>query len=171
MPLAIVSGDLFQRHAAALVNPVNCVGVMGAGLAKQFREVYPTCFLPYKRACSEGRLRPGKVFAWPRPSAEPGFPQWIIHFPTKRNWRDKSRMADLETGLADLIRVVREKEIPSIAIPPLGAGLGGLDPAAVGKLLQERLQPLAEEGVQVFLVQPTAANNGLHSSKTRRRFR
>ena len=163
MPLTVPSGDLFALPVQALVNPVNCVGVMGAGLAKQFREKYPQCFLPYKQACADGRIAPGRVFAWPLPQPQ-GWTHWILHFPTKRHWKQPSRMADIESGLADLIRIVREEEIPSIAIPPLGAGLGGLDPRQVHELLQQTLRPLAAEGVDIRLVQP-AANNGLHSDK------
>ena len=169
MPLTVVNGDLFMQPVAALVNPVNCVGVMGAGLAKQFREHYPHCFLPYKQACREGRIAPGKIFAWQLPEPK-GWTQWILHFPTKRHWKETSRMDDIAEGLEDLTRIVREKEIPSIAIPPLGCGLGGLNPQGVQQLMTRILRPLATEGVDIRLVQP-AANNSLHSAKTRGRYR
>lgn len=116
-----VSGDIFASNAAALVNPVNCVGVMGKGLALQFKTRYPGIFLEYRDACRAGLVAPGRMFV---SKAHDG--RVIIHFPTKRHWGDKSRLEDIRSGLVDLRRVIQEMHIPSVAIPAIGAGLGGL---------------------------------------------
>ena len=125
-------GDIFAQHAEAIVNPVNCVGVMGRGLALQFKRRYPDAFLAYRRACEAGRVQPGRMFMF-----DTGFdrPRWIVHFPTKRHWRDRSAIGDIEAGLRGLAEAVTRHGIPSIAIPPLGCGLGGLDWHAVRPLV------------------------------------
>jgi O-acetyl-ADP-ribose deacetylase (regulator of RNase III) len=124
MTLQHTSRDIFQCDAEALVNPVNTVGVMGKGLALQFKNRYPEAFDAYVRACACGDLQPGRVWAFETHRA-PG-PRFIVHFPTKRHWREASRMDDIESGLVDLVRWVDENAVRSLAIPPLGAGLGGL---------------------------------------------
>ena len=118
------TGDIFESGAAALVNPVNCVGVMGKGLALEFKKRFPRNFECYNDACAVGMLRPGKVHVVPAWSE--AHPHYIINFPTKRHWRDRSRIEDIEAGLADLVRVIDEYAIDSVAVPALGCGLGGL---------------------------------------------
>ena len=117
-------GDLFQDSAEALVNPVNCVGTMGKGLAKEFKRKFPDNFREYVRACRAGRVRPGRmpVFHTHRPEIN----RYIINFPTKRDWRDPSRIEDIEAGIQVLADEVRNRRIRSLAIPALGCGLGGL---------------------------------------------
>jgi len=119
------TGDIFSSQAEALVNPVNCVGVMGKGLALKFKQIYPENFKAYHRACHDGEVRPGRMHVT-FPDGVP-LPRVIINFPTKRRWNEKSRMEDINAGLVDLVRVVRAERIRSIAIPALGCGLGGLD--------------------------------------------
>ncbi len=118
-------GDLLQADAQALVNTVNCVGVMGAGLALQFRKAFPEMFRAYKDLCGHGELQPGRmmVFSLERPIG----PSYIINFPTKRHWREKSRIEDIDAGLLALVEEIQSRGIRSVAIPPLGCGLGGLD--------------------------------------------
>lgn len=121
-----VKGDLLRADAEALVNAVNTVGIMGKGIALQFKQAYPTMFTDYARACAARELTAGGMHVFDLGETA-GRPRWIINFPTKRHWRDASRMGDIESGLVDLVRVVRERSIASLAIPPLGCGLGGLD--------------------------------------------
>ena len=125
-------GDIFAQPAEAIVNPVNCVGVAGAGLALQFRRRHPDAFQAYRRACAEHRLRPGRIFLFDTGRATP---RWIAHFPTKRHWRDPSAIGDIEAGLRGLAATLAGHGIRSVAIPPLGCGLGGLDWRAVRPLV------------------------------------
>ena len=136
--VVVEGGDLLQSGAEALVNPVNTVGVMGRGLAAQFKSAYPANYRAYRAACRSKGVRTGTMFV-----VELGVglnPRWIINFPTKRHWRDPSRLADIDSGLEDLRRVVLEFGIASIAVPALGCGLGGLDWTDVEMLIQERLE-------------------------------
>ena len=125
-------GDIFAQPTEAIVNPVNCVGVMGRGLALQFKRRYPDAFRAYRRACEASRLRPGRMFMFDTGGARP---RWIVHFPTKRHWSDRSAIGDIEAGLRDLAATITRHGILSIAIPPLGCGLGGLDWCAVRPLV------------------------------------
>ncbi|MBR1819295.1 MAG: macro domain-containing protein, partial [Neisseriaceae bacterium] len=120
-----VSGDIIQCQAQALVNTVNCDAVMGRGIALQFKNAYPDNFKAYEKACKEKLVQVGRMFV-----CETGMltnPQFIINFPTKQHWRYPSRIEYIEKGLLDLVNVICKYNIQSIAIPPLGAGLGGLD--------------------------------------------
>src|SRR5690554_2546178 len=118
------SGNILHADAEALVNTVNCVGVMGRGIALQFKNAYPENFKAYAVACQQQQVLPGRMFVF----ATDGLtnPKYIINFPTKRHWRGKSRMQDIEDGLIDLVAVIQRYGIRSIAIPALGSGLGGL---------------------------------------------
>jgi O-acetyl-ADP-ribose deacetylase (regulator of RNase III) len=118
-------GNLLDADVDALVNTVNTVGVMGKGIALQFRRAYPDMFATYKRAVKTGEVELGRMQVWPTES--PTGPRYVINFPTKGHWRAGSRMVDIERGLQDLVRVVRELGIRSLALPPLGCGNGGLD--------------------------------------------
>jgi len=117
-------GNLLEADVEALVNAVNTVGVMGKGLALQFRRKFPTNDLAYRAAAKQGMLTAGKMFVFDLGSVNN--PHYIINFPTKRHWRDTSRLGDIEAGLVDLVDVVRERQIASVAVPALGCGLGGL---------------------------------------------
>ena len=125
-------GDIFAQPVEAIVNPVNCVGVAGAGLARQFRRRHPDAFLAYRRACAERRLRPGRMFMF---DTGRDCPRWIVHFPTKRHWRDRSAIGDIEAGLRGLAPTLASHGIGSVAIPPIGCGLGGLDWRTVRPLI------------------------------------
>jgi O-acetyl-ADP-ribose deacetylase (regulator of RNase III) len=119
-------GDLLQADADALVNTVNTVGVMGKGLALQFKHRYPTMFEAYRAACIAGEVRIGRMHVWETGLAPNARPRLIVNFPTKNHWRDPSKLAYIEAGLVDLVKVIQERQITSIAVPPLGAGLGRL---------------------------------------------
>jgi len=116
-------GDIFQSGAFALVNPVNCVGVMGAGLALEFKKRFPANFVAYKGHCDRRAMRMGVIFP-----ALTGLdmPRWIFNVPTKHHWKDASSLAGVESGIVALARLVSDMSIPSVAIPALGCGLGGL---------------------------------------------
>ncbi|MGB8405906.1 MAG: macro domain-containing protein [Mycobacterium sp.] len=123
------SGDLLNAGTEALINTVNCVGVMGKGIALQFKRRYPDMFKQYEAACRHGEVTIGRMFVY---DTEPLHgPRLVINFPTKKHWRAPSQLAYIDSGLADLIRVIDDNNITSIAIPPLGAGNGGLDWADV----------------------------------------
>ncbi len=141
-------GDLFAEDAEALVNTVNCVGVMGRGVALQFKQRFPENFNAYAAACKQGDVQPGRMFVFE--TGELGNPQYIINFPTKRHWRGKSRMGDIVDGLAALKAEVQERGICSIAVPPLGSGLGGLDWTEVRTHIVDALEGLDEMRVIVF---------------------
>ena len=147
-------GDLFQDNAQALVNPVNCVGVMGKGIALQFKQKFPDNFKEYNRACRQSRVRPGRMFVFNtyRPQAH----RYIINFPTKRHWREPSRIPDIEAGTADLAREIRDRKIKSIAIPALGSGLGCLDWKSVQAILESGLQDLENVRITIYKPMPTA---------------
>lgn len=118
-------GDLLQADTQAVVNTVNCVGVMGKGIALQFKCSYPDTFAAYEKACRRGEVVIGEMFVT-RTGQLVG-PEYIINFPTKKHWRSPSKLSYIDAGLVDLIRLIRARNIVSIAVPPLGAGNGGLD--------------------------------------------
>ncbi len=154
--IEFTSGDILKCEADALVNTVNCVGVMGRGIALQFKNMYPDNFNAYAAACRREAVQPGRMFVYETGQLTP--PRFIVNFPTKRHWRGKSRMEDIDTGLADLVKVIRNKGIRSIAIPPLGSGLGGLDWNEVRPRIEHALEELAD--VQVLVFEPKGAPSG-----------
>lgn len=141
-------GDILKCQAEALVNTVNCVGVMGRGIALQFKNQFPANFKAYAAACKRQEIQPGRMFVFDTGQLTP--PRYIINFPTKRHWRGKSRMEDIEAGLKALVTTIRERGIRSIAIPPLGSGLGGLDWAQVRPRIEAALRALEDVRVMVF---------------------
>lgn len=145
------SGDILTADAEALVNTVNCVGIMGRGIALQFRKAFPDNFKAYEAVCKRGELHPGHMFIFDTGSLTN--PRYIINFPTKRHWKGKSRLADIETGLTALMTDIRRLGIHSIAIPPLGCGQGGLDWAEVRPRIERALAAVPD--VRVLLFNPT----------------
>lgn len=141
-------GDILREDAEALVNTVNCVGVMGRGIALQFKNAFPENFKAYAAACKRQEVQPGRMYVFE--TGELTNPRYIINFPTKRHWRGKSRIQDIEAGLAALVDVVHQYKIKSIAIPPLGSGLGGLEWSEVKSLIEAAVKPLEEVRVIVF---------------------
>ena len=142
-------GDIHSEMAEALVNSVNCVGVMGRGVALQFKKKYPDNFKAYQLFCKQGKMRPGQMFVF---STNALSPKYIINFPTKRHWRGKSRMEDIEAGLVSLTQEIRARRISSVAIPPLGSGLGGLEWSSVRRRILDYLKEL--EGVEIVVFEP-----------------
>ena len=142
------TGDIFEEEAEALVNTVNCVGIMGRGIALQFKRVFPANFKAYAVKCKRNDIQPGRMFVFETGQTVP--PRYIINFPTKRHWRGKSRVEDIESGLASLAKEIRSRDIRSIAIPALGSGLGGLDWPEVRALMQATLEKLDDVKVVIF---------------------
>lgn len=144
-----MEGDLLGADVDALVNAVNTVGVMGKGLALQFKRAFPANFEAYRRACAAGEVRLGRMLV-----AATGLssPRLIVNFPTKGHWRSPSRLEDVASGLEDLVRTVEREGIGSIAVPPLGCGLGGLRWEEVRPLVVAAFAPLP--GVEVRLYPP-----------------
>lgn len=147
-----VTGSIFDADVEALVNPVNCVGVMGAGLAKQFKEKYPEYFEAYKEACSRRIFKLGQVVYYPIRRRDLGFKPWLlISFPTKNHWKDQTTLNSIELGLRDLKEaVVWVHLLKSIAIPALGCGCGGLDWEEVRLLIYEILGDLQDTKVLLY---------------------
>lgn len=144
------NGDLMAEEAEALVNTVNCVGVMGRGIALQFKRAFPENFKVYAKACRYKGVKPGQMFVFERGDMFSPWPRYIINFPTKRHWRNKSRMEDIESGLAALVAEIRERGIRSIAIPALGSDLGGLDWNEVRTRMQAALEDLDDVDIAIF---------------------
>src|SRR4051794_24113842 len=149
----LAHGDILKQEAEALVNTVNCMGVMGRGIALQFRRAFEDNYEAYRKAAKSREIRPGRMFVFERSALD--LPRRIINFPTKRHWKGKSRIEDIEAGLVDLVQVIREKGMRSIAIPPLGCGLGGLDWAQVRPLIEAALSSVPE--VEAYLFEPGKA--------------
>jgi O-acetyl-ADP-ribose deacetylase (regulator of RNase III) len=151
--IELKQGDILRANAEALVNTVNCVGVMGRGLALQFKKVFPDNFKSYKAACDNKALQPGKMFIYDLNRLYK--PHYVVNFPTKRHWKGMSRMEDIAAGLQTLVEEVRKRDIHSIAIHPLGCGLGGLRWPDVRAKIEEAFQDLPD--VQVLLYEPKGA--------------
>ena len=142
------TGDMVDEDVEALVNTVNCVGVMGRGIALRFKKAFPENFRAYAEACKLGKVRPGHVFLFE--TGRLTNPRYIINFPTKRHWRGKSRIDDIEAGLKALAKMVRQRGIRSIAVPALGSGLGGLEWSSVRQRIKVTLQDLDDLEAVVF---------------------
>lgn len=153
MTIEAVRGDLLRSDADALVNPINCVGVMGKGLAAQFKRAFPASFRAYAAACKQGEVRPGRMLVVGTGAREGA--RYIINFPTKRHWRDASRIEDIDAGLPVLVAEVERLALGSIAIPPLGCGLGGLDWLDVRPRIERAFERLPS--VRVLLYEPEGA--------------
>lgn len=146
------TGNLLETDADALVNTVNTVGVMGKGIALMFKEAFPENFKAYAIACERGDVEVGRMFVTHR--SDMYGPKWIINFPTKKHWRHPSKLEWIETGLHDLKAVIKRNNIRTIAIPPLGAGNGGLDWSLVKPRIEAALAELDDVDVLVF--EPTS---------------
>ena len=149
--IKFTQGNLLEARAEALVNTVNTVGVMGKGIALMFKERFTENFQRYAAACKAKEIRTGQVFV--TEVRELDGPRWVINFPTKQHWRAPSKLEWVIDGLQDLRRFIVDKGIMSIAIPPLGAGNGGLDWAEVKPQIEEALGD--REGVDILVCEPT----------------
>jgi O-acetyl-ADP-ribose deacetylase (regulator of RNase III) len=146
--LEFKSGDILAERTDALVNAVNCVGVMGRGVALQFKQSFSANFEAYQLACRRKEVVPGRLFVFETGAAMP--PRYVINFPTKRHWRERSRIEDIEVGLAALAHEIRSRRIRSVALPALGCGLGGLDWTEVRARIAHSLDPLRNVRIVVF---------------------
>jgi O-acetyl-ADP-ribose deacetylase (regulator of RNase III) len=151
--IRFTQGNLLDADAQALVNTVNTVGVMGKGVALMFKEAYPENFKAYEEACRSEEVQIGKMFVTERRGEMFG-PKWIVNFPTKAHWRFPSRMEWIVQGLDDLKRFITENSVKSVALPPLGAGNGGLAWRDVRRKIEAALAELND--VEVIVYEPTA---------------
>ena len=142
------TGNLLESDVVALVNTVNCVGVMGKGIALQFKQAFPENFKKYKEACDAGEVQLGRMLVFKTES--PTNPAYIVNFPTKKHWKEKSQLSHIQTGLLALVEELRIRDIKSIAIPPLGCGNGGLLWQDVEPLIQAAFSTLPSVEVMVF---------------------
>lgn len=143
-------GNLLEAKTEAIINTVNTVGVMGKGIALQFRQAFTKdYFNDYQRACKNKELEIGKVHVYSRNTLEN--PRYIINFPTKKHWKGKSKLEDIEAGLQDLVRIVEEYKIKSIAMPPLGCGNGGLDWSAVKTLIEKYFAEISDVNLSLYV--------------------
>ncbi len=149
----LIKGNILEADAEALVNTVNCVGYMGRGIALQFKKAFPDNFVAYKQACRQGTVRPGRVMVYETGSVIN--PKYIINFPTKRHWRGKSKLRDIASGLESLIEEVKERNIQSVAVPPLGSGLGGLDWDVVRPKIEQAFSMVPD--IRILLFEPAGA--------------
>jgi O-acetyl-ADP-ribose deacetylase (regulator of RNase III) len=147
------TGNLLDAQTEALVNTVNEMGVMGKGIALMFREAFPANTIAYETACKNGEVNVGKMFITENRALSG--PRWIINFPTKKHWRHPSKFEWVQNGLEDLKRVIEERKIKSIALPPLGCGNGGLEWNQVRPAIESALSSLKDVNVTVF--EPTSA--------------
>jgi len=155
-------GDIITEDVEALVNTVNCVGIMGRGIALQFKNTFPENFKSYAVACKRNEVQPGRMFVFETHRLMN--PRYIINFPTKRHWRGKSRIQDIDNGLAALVEVIRSRNIRSIAIPPLGSGLGGLDWSVVRPRIEAALREFID--LKVVLFEPSDASADLRENRS-----
>lgn len=146
--IKFTTGNILHADVEAIINTVNCVGVMGKGIALQFKKAYPENFTAYKKACDLKEVVPGKMFIY---ETNYGInPKYIINFPTKRHWRGNSKIEDIENGLIALVSEIKTRKIKSIAIPPLGAGLGGLDWNIVKNMIIQSLSILEDIDIEIY---------------------
>jgi O-acetyl-ADP-ribose deacetylase (regulator of RNase III) len=147
------TGNLLESKAEALVNTVNTIGVMGKGIALQFKNIFPNNFKLYSKACKSKEVKVGQLFVTEEEALLTG-KKIIINFPTKTNWRLPSEYQYIEAGLAELVKVIKEKKIKSIAIPPLGSGNGGLDWNKVKLILEKHL---SDVDCDIYVYEPSAS--------------
>lgn len=146
--IQFMTGNLLHADTEALVNPVNCEGVMGAGLALHMKQKFPENFEAYRQACRRSEVQPGQMFVFQTGSL--ANPKYIVNFPTKRKWRENSRIEDIESGLGALVSALLQFGVSSVAIPPLGCGLGRLSWHDVRPLIVDRFQAYPELNVLIF---------------------
>ncbi|MEI6095677.1 MAG: macro domain-containing protein [Gammaproteobacteria bacterium] len=155
-------GDLFASGIQTLVNPVNCRGAMGKGLALIFKKRYPLMFQDYQNRCKQNLVKLGEPYIWKETSSLS--PIWVLNFPTKGNWSNKSNLHDIRNGLQHLAQHAKEWGITSLAIPALGCGLGGLSWEAVLPEITTYLAPL-QIPIQIYKEGPILAKNSRKKKK------
>lgn len=154
-----VQGDIFKSPAQVLTNTVNCVGVMGKGVALEFKNRYRGLFEDYRSRCDKQSVQPGKPYLWENDRYQ------ILNFPTKRHWKDKSRLDDIEAGLKYLAENYSKMGIDSLAMPALGCGNGGLNWNDVKPLIDKYLGSIVDLDVYVYQPQQSSLQTGTSSDK------
>jgi O-acetyl-ADP-ribose deacetylase (regulator of RNase III)/uncharacterized protein YwgA len=164
--MKILNGNIFESDAEAIVNTVNTIGIMGKGIALQFKQQYPDMYKDYKKACESGEVVIGKMHVWKNPSMFG--PHYIINFPTKEDWRNSSKIEFIQKGLLDLVSVIKELGLKSIAVPPLGCGNGGLDWDQVKTFIISALESIPN--LDLFIFEPRESREiiKIKSSKERK---
>ena len=147
-----ITGNILDAEAEALVNTVNTMGVMGKGIALQFKQAFPENYEAYRKACGQKEVQPGRMFVFDTGKLHP---RYIVNFPTKRHWKGKTKIEDVESGLVDLIATIKQRGIKSIAVPPLGCGNGGLRWEQVRPLIVAAFAEVPD--VRVLLYAPDGA--------------
>jgi len=148
--ITINRGNFWDADVDAIVNTVNCVGIMGKGIALQCKKAFPDNYNAYLKACKKGDVKPGRLFV--HETKQVFGAKYIINFPTKLHWKGPSRYEYLEAGLRALTTEIRNRKIKSIAIPPIGCGLGGLDWAKVRPMIEDALKGFPD--VQAYVYEP-----------------
>lgn len=161
--IELTSGDILKDDSEAIVNTVNCVGVMGRGIALQFKNAWPENFKAYETACKRDEVQPGHMFVFD--TGQLTLPRYIINFPTKRHWRGKSRIQDIDSGLSALVSELRNRGIRSVAIPPLGSGLGGLDWSEVRPRIEVAMEGLQDVRVRIYEPKGAPETDKMHHSR------
>ena len=156
-----IRGNLFDSGCDTIVNTVNCVGVMGKGVALEFRYRYPNMYEQYVRDCENGRLEPGTLTFWHESKPR------VLNFPTKKHWKDPSRLSYIEAGLKAFATKYREWGIGSIAFPKLGTSSGGLDWEDVRPIMVQYLKPLADLRVEIYSFDANASDTLFEQLKER----
>jgi O-acetyl-ADP-ribose deacetylase (regulator of RNase III) len=146
-----IKGNILESEAQALVNTVNTMGIMGKGIALQFKKAFPDNFRAYQNACKRKEVVTGKLFVTKDGNLNTGT-KIIINFPTKNDWRKSSEYSYIEDGLDDFIQIVEKYQLRSVAFPPLGAGNGGLEWGKVKSIIEQKLNGL---DVDIFVYEPT----------------
>jgi O-acetyl-ADP-ribose deacetylase (regulator of RNase III) len=154
--ITFVKGNLFDSAAQVVTNTVNCVGVMGKGVALEFKNRYPALFEDYRARCDRGEVRPGELYLWEDDRVQ------VLNFPTKRDWRENSRLEDIEQGLLYLAKHYQDLGIQSLAMPALGCGNGGLHWEDVRPLIIQHLGSLTD--LDVYVYEPTTVATGHNPS-------
>lgn len=145
--ITYINGDIFNSECKILVNATNSVGIMGGGLALQFKNTYYDMYLEYKKLCELGQHKIGELHLWKGPN------KWVLNFPTKTTWREPSKIEYIEEGLQQFIKSYKELRIDSIAFPALGCGLGKLSWDIVKPLMEHYLM-LTDIDVDIEIYEP-----------------
>ena len=145
-------GNILESEAEALVNTVNTQGVMGKGIALQFKNAFPSNYKVYQDICRNGNFQIGDLLIVEENGLISG-KKTIINFPTKTSWRKPSEYSYIEKGLEKLVQVIEDKKFNSIAIPPLGSGNGGLNWEIVKKMIEDKMSHLP---IDVFIYEPNS---------------
>lgn len=159
--IEFTKGNIINANAEALVNTVNTVGVMGKGIALAFKKAFPHNYDRYRTACDKGEFNVGNLLV-----TETGrlMPKFIVNFPTKKHWRNRSKIEYIETGMKELVKTIKNKRIKSIAIPPLGCGNGGLNWDTVKAIILKELKNI-DEDVKVIIYEPGFNNQKFPEKK------